>query len=164
MSTVLSKSELQKKKGGFTQPHFSLNTKSGAGFTILELLVVVAIIGIISALGLALLSDTRARSRDARRLSDIHEIEKALHLYYSDHSSFPISVIATTIDGSVTDGLSQTLEAGGYISDTPSDPRTGTYDYTYETNDVGTDFTLSFCLETDTVQTFNQGCGNTVSP
>lgn len=164
MSTVLSKSESSKKIGAFTQPHFSINGKSGAGFTILELLVVVAIIGIISALGLAMLSDTRARSRDARRLSDIREIEKALHLYYSDTNSFPVSAIPTTLDGSESDGLSNTLETAGYISDTPSDPRTGTYDYTYETNGDGTDFTLSFCLETDTVQTFNQGCGNTVSP
>jgi type II secretion system protein G len=132
------------------------------GFTVLELLVVVAIIGILAAVSMALLSDTRARSRDAKRLSDMREIEKALNLYYAENSQFPNE---DSTDPAITgsDDVSSALETAGLISQTPTDPLHPTYTYRYETTD-GTDFTLFFCLETDTIQGFNADCNNTIVP
>lgn len=132
------------------------------GFTILELLIVVAIIGILTAATLVLLSDTRARGRDAKRLSDMREIEKALNLYYSSNQNFPISVSTTTLSGE--DAVSTALENAGFISQLPPDPHHPTLSYEYVTDAGGTEFTLTFCLETDTVQTFGQGCDNTITP
>lgn len=132
------------------------------GFTVLELLVVVAIIGIVSAAALVLLSDTRARSRDARRLQDIRELEKALNLYYAENGNFPVSVSTTTLTGS--DSLSNTLVNGDFLAGGISDPVHPTYTYSYGTNSEGSDFTIGFCLETDTVQTFEVGCENTIKP
>lgn len=132
------------------------------GFTILELLIVVAIIGILSAATLVLLSDTRARSRDAKRLSDMREIEKALNLYQTSNGNFPVSVSTTTLTGE--DSVSTALENGGHISELLPDPQHPDLTYKYSTNANGTDFTLSFCIETDTIQTFSQGCSNTITP
>lgn len=62
------------------------------GFTLIELLVVIAIIGLLSSVIVATLSTARAKSRDARRISDIREIQKALELYADDHGGlYPTS-------------------------------------------------------------------------
>lgn len=63
--------------------------KGQHGFTILELLVVIAIIGILAGIVIASLNESRAKARDARRLVQISEIEKALELYLHDHGTWP---------------------------------------------------------------------------
>lgn len=56
------------------------------GFTLIELLVVIAIISILSSVVFASLNSARAKARDARRLSDLHQIRNALELYASDNN------------------------------------------------------------------------------
>ena len=59
------------------------------GFTLIELLVVIAIIGLLSTLAVTALGGARKKARDARRLSDVKQIQTSLELYYSDNSSYP---------------------------------------------------------------------------
>ncbi len=59
------------------------NTQSG--FTLIELLVVISIIGLLASVVLASLNSARSKSRDARRVSDMHQITNALYLYAADH-------------------------------------------------------------------------------
>jgi prepilin-type N-terminal cleavage/methylation domain-containing protein len=59
------------------------------GFTLIELLVVIAIIGLLSSVVLASLNQARAKARDARRISDIHEINNAIQLYLSTNNQVP---------------------------------------------------------------------------
>src|SRR5665648_71072 len=67
-----------------------INNKSKIrGFTLIELLVVIAIIGLLSSVVLASLNTARMKSRDARRLSDIHQIQIALELYYNSFGRYP---------------------------------------------------------------------------
>lgn len=59
------------------------------GFTLLELLVVIAIIGILSSVVMVSLGNARAKSRDAKRLTDLKQIQSALTLYYNDNDLYP---------------------------------------------------------------------------
>lgn len=52
------------------------------GFTLIELLVVIAIIGILASVVLASLNSARKKSRDARRVADIKQVQLALELYF----------------------------------------------------------------------------------
>jgi len=59
------------------------------GFTLIELLVVIAIIGILSSVVLASLNTARLKSRDAKRVADIKQVQVALELYFDDNRKYP---------------------------------------------------------------------------
>ncbi len=82
------------------------------GFTLIELLVVIAIIGILSSVVLASLNTARLKARDARRISDVGQLQLALAVYYDAHSNtYPValsSLVPTYIAKLPTDPLSST--------------------------------------------------------
>ncbi|MBU3925563.1 prepilin-type N-terminal cleavage/methylation domain-containing protein [Patescibacteria group bacterium] len=61
--------------------------KNKKGFTLIELLVVIAIIGILASVVLASLNSARKKSRDARRIADVKQIQLALELYFDANSA-----------------------------------------------------------------------------
>jgi type II secretion system protein G len=63
--------------------------KKNQGFTLLELLVVISILGILTALLLVNFQSARVRSRDAARKTDLNQIKNALQIYYADYQQFP---------------------------------------------------------------------------
>ncbi|MFA5643957.1 MAG: LamG-like jellyroll fold domain-containing protein [Patescibacteria group bacterium] len=67
-----------------------------SGFTLVEILVVVAIIGILATLVVVSLGDTRAKARDSQRISDIKQMQVALRLYFSDQGYYPSSSTVTS--------------------------------------------------------------------
>ncbi|MFH1173468.1 MAG: type II secretion system protein [bacterium] len=58
-------------------------------FTLIELLVVIFIIGLLATMVVIRVSSVRISGRDARRKSDIDQIQKALSLYYNENGSYP---------------------------------------------------------------------------
>lgn len=66
-------------------------SKSIKGFTLLELLIVIAIIGILASIVLAATSQARQRGKYAQVVQQLHQIELALHLYAADRlTSWPV--------------------------------------------------------------------------
>ena len=69
------------------------------GFTLIELLVVIAIIGLLSTLAVVALNSARQRSRDAKRVSDIRQIQTALELSFSETNAYPTEPAADAVLG-----------------------------------------------------------------
>lgn len=131
------------------------------GFTIIELLVVMAVIGMLASIMFVAFTSLQAKSRDTRRIEDIRELQKALSLYYVGTNRFPEAATPVNVDG--TDSVTTALVNEGAIPAFAGDPVSPTYDYVYQTSGVGA-YTITFCLETDTIPNYVQGCTNTVSP
>jgi len=62
----------------------SLRKQNRNGFTLLELLVVISIIGILMALGVVAYSTAQKKSRDAKRRGDMKSIQNGFEQYYAD--------------------------------------------------------------------------------
>lgn len=63
--------------------------KTKSGFTLIELLVVIAIVGMMSSIVLASLNTARAKSRDAKRATDLHSMIVAVESYANDNGHYP---------------------------------------------------------------------------
>jgi len=97
------------------------------GFTLIELLVVVSIIGLLASVLLVAVNKTRIKARDAKRVADIAQIQKALELYYDDNGQYPPSGGADYPNGvwsNSTDDSWNTLQGylQKYLSKLPHDP------------------------------------------
>ncbi|MEK7505559.1 MAG: prepilin-type N-terminal cleavage/methylation domain-containing protein [Patescibacteria group bacterium] len=131
------------------------------GFTLIEILVVLAIVGLILASTMVVYSGVLTKNRDVRRLSDVREIQKSLALYFIDTRIYPISATPVALTGS--DPVSVAIQNSGAISRIPSDP-SPSYAYTYQSSTNGGNYTITFCLEGSSIPNFSEGCNNSVSP
>ncbi len=59
------------------------------GFTLVELLVVISILGVLVSVTLVAFRSSQGRGRDAERKSDLKQISSALELYFSDYGKYP---------------------------------------------------------------------------
>lgn len=84
------------------------------GFTLIELMVVVAIIGILMAAGIIAFSGAQRNARDAKRRADIDGISKALEQYYMNNGAYPAT------SGAITSYFPSNA--------VPTDPQGGAYD------------------------------------
>ncbi len=79
------------------------------GFTLIELLVVIAIIGILSTIAVVALNTARSKSRDAKRIADVKQMQTALELYFNDQDEYPVA------DTDVADSVTTQLGQGAYM-------------------------------------------------
>jgi type II secretion system protein G len=128
------------------------------GFTLIELLVVVAIIGMLASIVLASLNTARQKGRDARRVSDLREIQTALELYYSDHTAYPVSTSQATAATALS-----SLVSGNYMSVVSDDPLGGSYHYVYITDTNGTKYCLGSVLESTAPSGVHSSCTNALT-
>ena len=123
------------------------------GFTLMEILIAIAILGILAVVGMGNFYTSLKKGRDARRKSDLEQVQKALEMYYNDHGQYPID---SEFDVNSPWGEEFTDGATIYMTKLPVDPKTRSdYQYDYETDDEGTFFQLYTCLE----NTQDQGPG-----
>jgi len=125
------KINFQNKKG-FIHHLFgkgSKNTNSssfqkGEGFTLVELLVVISIIGLLSSLAIMSFSISRQKSRDGKRLSDLNALSKAIQIYQIDNGYYPpAEPIAGNFEYSYDDdSFIGILVEEGYMGENLADP------------------------------------------
>jgi prepilin-type N-terminal cleavage/methylation domain-containing protein len=63
--------------------------KNSKGFTIVELLIVIVVIGILAALVLNSFRGVQERARDTERRTDINAQSTQLEVYYTDNGGYP---------------------------------------------------------------------------
>ena len=97
------------------------------GFTLVEVLTVIAIIGILSAVVLVSMSGSQKKGRDGRRVSDINQIRLALSLYYDAHNNYPPGSTASTDFETVL----ANVQSESFIATLPNDPTGGNSSYGY---------------------------------
>lgn len=85
------------------------------GFTLIELIVVVSIIGLLAGVAISNVKWAQQKAREAALRHDLFEMRKAIDDYYADRQKYPESL--------------QALQQGRYLRAIPKDPITGNADW-----------------------------------
>ncbi len=122
------------------------------GFTLIEILIVVAIIAILAGSVLVGFGPAQRQGRDTRRISDLRQVQNALGLYYAKCGYYPGASTGNAACTGFTIGTNtwatlNTALTGSFIGikQIPNDPTSGK-DYSYGSTD-GTGYTLGAVLE-----------------
>ena len=111
-------------------------------FTLIEFLVVIAIIGVLAALAMTTMTQGRAKARDARRLADTASLKKALEMYFLDNADYPnnsqTEIGGCLEEGAIHDFLAPLLTPK-YLGRLPQDPSYPKQCYFYAT---GSDYVI----------------------
>ncbi|PIT95006.1 hypothetical protein COT98_01485 [Candidatus Falkowbacteria bacterium CG10_big_fil_rev_8_21_14_0_10_39_9] len=133
--------------------------KSKKAFTLIELLVVIAIIGILATISVLALSNARAKSRDAKRVGDMKQVQTALELFFNDKNRYPTAeewatgqIYSTTTESTST--YMQIIPAAVGPADGTCTNNQNTISYT--PTEAGASYAISFCLGGNT-GTLNSG-------
>lgn len=116
-------------------------TKKRNGFTLVELLVTISILGVLMAIALVSFRGAQVVARDTQRKTELEEIRSALEVYRTDEGSYPAAL--------------STLEAGGYLDPLPVDPRPNDYQYEYSTDTI----IYNLCAHLEASTDSPTGCG-----
>ncbi len=139
--------------------------KYNRGFTLLELLIVVAIIGLLASMILVGLSSFRSRGRDARRVSDVKQAQNGLEIYYAKETKYPSVSFTSALDSWNTMTAAIT-GAGIGITQISQDPLGEEHSYAYASNpDDGSNpqsYVIAVILEDSSSQNLKNDLDGTI--
>ena len=151
------------------------------GFTLVELMVVIVIMGILVTIGTFAFQTSQKKSRDSRRKSDVNQVTKALEMYNTDVGTYPSGGTASTTDAGKIIGCGDTTKVvcnwgesfsnttkATYMVKLPKDPQTSR---TYYYERIGNGYRLYARLEnaedaaipTTGSLEYGQNCGTTAN-
>lgn len=117
---------------------------SKKGFTLIEMLIVIAIIGILASIVLVGLGPVQRQARDSRRVADLRSVQTLLELDMNKMGTYPAAASWAALETQLrTDGA---LSANGRL---PVDPTNAApYVYQYAQLGAGTGYAIGTTLET----------------
>jgi len=102
------------------------------GFTLIEIMVVVVIIGLLAAVIVPAVVKRVDEAKVAKAKEDIQSLETALTMYYMDNSKYPTNEQGlAALTTQPTDPTIKNWKAGGYIERISKDPWTNDYQYVF---------------------------------
>ena len=106
--------------------------KKNKGFSLIELLVVISIIGVLMTVLVMNFVGSREGARDAQKIQNLNSLKSALRMYYNDNQTYPLA----------KSNLQANLVTGGYIASLGDMADVG-----YTQVDSGNGFILTVTLE-----------------
>src|SRR5512142_1549090 len=126
-----------------------------SGFTLPELLVVMAIIGTISTIGVVSYSSARSSARDVKRVSDMKQLQTAVELFFENNNHYPGDgrpgnegvILGVEKTRALSDvGFGPKLEGTPYMVNVPANPEPFGTPYVYRSlNADGSDCNENAC-------------------
>jgi prepilin-type N-terminal cleavage/methylation domain-containing protein len=133
-----------------------------SGFTLVEILVAIAIVSILASVIFANLGEARKKAHDTQRANDLGQIQVALRVYRDAYSSdYPTAISGEEIVS--TSGVGQMIAP--YITNTITDPLNGTagygyyYDSAYTCNGTSHVVVIAQAMERTNAGNFLTTCG-----
>lgn len=107
------------------------SARAARGFTLIEIMVVVVILGILAAIIVPRISNEPDRARGVKAQQDIRQIESALQLYKLDNFYYPSTQqgLEALVSKPSGEPEARNWKAGGYLARLPKDPWGRAYQY-----------------------------------
>lgn len=113
------------------RPTIRLSAARNRGFTLIEIMVVVVILGILAAVVVPRIMDRPDDARIAKARQDVRALQSALELYRLDNYQYPSSQqgLEALVSKPSGDPPPRNWKPGGYINSLPTDPWGNPYQY-----------------------------------